>query len=183
MLRALWPLVNNRYFVECVLDGGSQIIAISERVWKQLGVPKNPEITISMQSANGTEERTLGLVTNLPFDFDDLRVYLHAHVVRDAPYDILLGRPFDILLQTQLDNRGNEDQYITLKDPNGSKTHTYATEPKGRPCTYMIKKKGDIRVIDDGSMRDPSGFDPQREIDRSQVEENDYYAYYPGSDF
>ena len=109
---------------------------MSEEVWKRLGIPRNNSVTVSMQAANGATSRTLGLVENLPFDFDGIKLYLHVHVVKDAPYDILLGRPFDILTKSRVENGDNEEQLITISDPNSAKTLTFSTEPRGVKPIY-----------------------------------------------
>ncbi|KAJ7244845.1 hypothetical protein C8J57DRAFT_1038457, partial [Mycena rebaudengoi] len=52
-IRAILPIVDNRHQVECIIDGGSQIIAMSEAVCLDLVLPYDPCIVLKMQSANG----------------------------------------------------------------------------------------------------------------------------------
>jgi hypothetical protein len=152
-LRTLFPLVAHKYFVESVLDPGCQIVAMSEKVWSQLEVPKDDSITVTMQSANGGMESTIGLVKNLPFNFEGLTIYLHVHVVRNAPYDILLGRPFDMLTRSKVQNISDDEQYITLHDPNSELSLTFATRPRGKPRYYLVHDGKEVKIVPDESMK------------------------------
>ncbi|KAJ7258618.1 hypothetical protein C8J57DRAFT_1073625 [Mycena rebaudengoi] len=55
------------------------------------------------------------------------------HVVRNPAYDILLGRPFDILTESIVRNFADENQTITIRDPNTGKVSTVPTIPRGSP--------------------------------------------------
>ncbi|KAJ7101247.1 hypothetical protein B0H15DRAFT_769685 [Mycena belliarum] len=56
-----------------------------------------------------------------------------VHVVRSPAYDILLGRPFDVLTESVVRNFSNENQTITICDPNTGKVATVPTVPRGPP--------------------------------------------------
>jgi len=47
-----------------------------------------------------------------------ITVYLQIHVIREPAYDILLGRPFDVVTESVVRNYANSDQTITIRDPN-----------------------------------------------------------------
>ncbi|PBL01896.1 hypothetical protein ARMGADRAFT_861228, partial [Armillaria gallica] len=126
-LRALTPTVDGIQEVESILDEGCQVVAMSYDVWQKLGLPLDPTIKISLQSANNESDWSEGICHNVPFDFGGLEVLLQVHVVKNAAYDILLGRPFSILTESKIDNRFNGDQLVTLTDPNTGKTVTLPT--------------------------------------------------------
>ena len=132
-LRSIVPLVDNHLKVESILDPGCQIIAMSEEVCHELALPYDPTIVLNMQSANGTIDRSLGLARNVPFLLGDLALYMQVHVIRRPAYDILLGRPFDVLTQSIVRNFRNEDQTITLHDPNSDKVITIPSISRGAP--------------------------------------------------
>jgi hypothetical protein len=132
-LRAIQPLVDNTLHVESILDPGCQIIAMSEDVCHELSLSYDPSIRLNMQSANGTVDQSLGLARNVPFYIGDLTVYMQVHVIRRPAYDILLGRPFDILTESVVRNYANEDQTITIHDPNSGRVATIPTIPRGPP--------------------------------------------------
>ena len=108
----------------------SQIILVSNLVVMELGIPYDPTVSISMQSANGTLDKSLGLVRNIPVKFGDLTFYLQMHVFENPPFDILLGRPFDKLTRSVIRNFANNDQTITLVDPNTERTCTLPTRDR-----------------------------------------------------
>jgi hypothetical protein len=58
---------------------------------------------------------------------------LQIHVIWSPAYDILLGRPFDVLTESMVKNFANEDQTITIVDPNSRRTATIPTIPRGPP--------------------------------------------------
>jgi hypothetical protein len=132
-LRSVFPLIDNQQDVESILDPGSQIIAMSEYLCTDLGLIYDPSIVLNMQSANGEVDQSLGLARNVPMTLGEITLYVQIHVIRSPAYDILLGRPFDILTESVVRNFANEDQTITIRDPNSGLRATIPTMPRGRP--------------------------------------------------
>ncbi|KAF9803503.1 hypothetical protein IEO21_09661 [Rhodonia placenta] len=120
-------LIDNKEQIECIVDPGSQIVAMSEEVCLGLNLLFDPTIQLNMQSANGEVDRSLGLIRNVPFRIGEIVLYLQAHVIRNTVYDILLGRPFDVLTQSVVKNFADENQTITILCPNTSETVTIPT--------------------------------------------------------
>lgn len=138
-LRSLMMLVDHQEHIEAIIDPGSQIIAMSETVCFNLGLHFDPTIQLNMQSANGEIDRSLGLARNVPCNVGDITLYFQIHVIRNPAYDILLGRPFDVLTESLIKNYKNEDQTITICDPNSGKVNTIPTIPRGKP-RHNIKR-------------------------------------------
>ena len=109
MLRLLILLVNNMSNVECMLDPGYQIIAMSEDVCHELMLPYDPTIILRMQSANSNVNHSLGLTHNISFVIGNLTLYMQVYVIRSPTYDILLGHLFDVLTESIVCNFRNED--------------------------------------------------------------------------
>ena len=130
-LRAIHPLVDHQRHVEAILDPGSQIIAMAEDVCFDLGLAYDPTIVLNMQSANGEVDQSLGLARNVPIQIGDMTLYIQVHIIRSPAYDILLGRPF-ILTESVVRNYANEDQTITIFDPNSGRCATVPTSARGR---------------------------------------------------
>ncbi|EED77375.1 predicted protein, partial [Postia placenta Mad-698-R] len=126
-IRSIIALVDNKEQIECIVDPGSQIVAMSEEVCLGLNLLFDPTIQLNMQSANGEVDRSLGLIRNVPFRIGEIVLYLQAHVIRNAAYDILLGRPFDVLTQSVVKNFADENQTITILCPNTGETVTIPT--------------------------------------------------------
>jgi hypothetical protein len=138
-LRAVVPLVNNHLKVQSILDPGCQIVAMSEDVCHELALAYDPSIVLHMESANGSVDPSLGLARNVPFLIGPITVYLQVHVIRSPAYDILLGRPFDVLTESIVRNFKNEDQTITVHDPNSGRVATIPTVGRGPP--KILKKQ------------------------------------------
>ena len=130
-LRAILPVVDGQEKVEAILDPGCQIVAMSEEICNAFALPYDPSIRLNMVSANGGVDQSLGLARNIPFLVGDITLYLQVHILREPAYDILLGRPFDVLTQSVVRNFPNEDQTVTILDPNTSKKATVPTIARG----------------------------------------------------
>ncbi|CDO72022.1 hypothetical protein BN946_scf184943.g57 [Trametes cinnabarina] len=126
-LRSIVGLMANKEYVEGVVDPGCMVIAMSEEACHALGLWYDPSVTLRMVSANGEVNSSLGLVRNIPFKVADIVLYLQVHVIRNAAYDLLLGRPFDVLMKSVVKNFNNEDQTITISCPNMGQVATIPT--------------------------------------------------------
>ncbi|KAG6858473.1 hypothetical protein C0991_002649, partial [Blastosporella zonata] len=56
--------LNNTSKVDCIINSGSQVVAISKAMAVKLGLSWDPCITLKMVSANGQTDTTLGLAKN-----------------------------------------------------------------------------------------------------------------------
>jgi hypothetical protein len=86
---------------------------------------------------------------NVHFDFGGVEVYLQVHVIRQPAYDILLGRPFDVLLTTSTQNYSNDTAIITLRDPNNQdRLVALPTQRRGKPhWRKQVKTEPDVKEI------------------------------------
>ncbi|KAK7440285.1 hypothetical protein VKT23_003921 [Stygiomarasmius scandens] len=140
-LRVAFPKINNTDLdVEVVLDSGSQIVSVATEVASALGLSWDPDVIIHMQSANGQLQPTKGLARNVPFKFGELTVYLQLHVIDNPPYQVLLGRPFDSLTESTVQNYANGDQDVTITCPNTRYRCTIGTFTRGKP--RMVHPRG-----------------------------------------
>ncbi|RPD64525.1 hypothetical protein L227DRAFT_495712 [Lentinus tigrinus ALCF2SS1-6] len=89
-----------------------------------------------MQSANGAVHETKGLARDVPVELrGGIVIYLQMHVVDRAPYDVLLGRPFDVLVScvSRCDSSGRQEIVVTC--PNTKKSLTIPTYVRGEATT------------------------------------------------
>jgi Aspartyl protease len=131
VLQSIHMLVDNKEQIECIVDQGSQIIAISEEVCHRLGLTYDPTIQLHMQSVNGAVDLSLGLSRNVACRIGPVTLYLQIHVIRSPTYHILLGGPFDVLTESIVKHFANADQTITIRDPNTGKVTTIPTISRG----------------------------------------------------
>ena len=135
-IRSIHALVDTSQKKECTVDPGCQVVAMSESTCHSLSLVYDPRIRLNMESANGTFDWSLGLARNVPFLIGTITLYLQVHVIRSPSYEILLGRPFDVLTESVIRNYTNEDQTITITDPNTEAQCTIPTFARG-----MYKKQ------------------------------------------
>jgi hypothetical protein len=141
-LRTIFPFVNGISHEESLLDSGSQIISMSEDAAIELGVAWDPDIQIHMQSANQQLEKSCGLAKNIPFRMGDLTVYLQVHVIKGVAYRILLGRPFDLITESEVKNKSDGSQTITLTCPNTQRRAVMPTFTRGKTPRVASKMPG-----------------------------------------
>ena len=132
-LQSIHTRVNFKDTLEAVVDGGSSIISMSEAACHHLRLTYDPSIYINMENANGTMDRTLGLARNVHCKIGGINLYFQIHILRNPAYDMLLGRPFDVLTRSTVQNFVDGNQTITIYDPNSSYVCTVPTFPRSRP--------------------------------------------------
>lgn len=148
-LRVIYPKVNgSKEEVEGVLDPGSQIISMKKRIAVGCGVSWDPDIVINMMSANGELNSTLGMARNVPVFIGDMTIYFQIHILEDAPYEMLIGRPFDALARTRIENDINGGQIITMTDPNDGHRCTIGTFARGKGKHIEPPPDGSLEPMD-----------------------------------
>lgn len=132
-LRAIFPEINAAGAKESILDPGSQIVSMGKMTAAALGLSWDPDLVMCMEGCHGDVEATLGLARNVRFDVGDVTLILQVHVVNKAPYEVLLGRPFDVLGRTIVNNDSDDGaQTITITDPTSGKKTTFPTFERGK---------------------------------------------------
>ncbi len=71
-----------------------------------------------MEGANGATNWTLGCAEYLPMRAGGIQVLVHVHVVENAPFRLLLGRPFQHALLCRIEDFPNGDVEVSVCDPN-----------------------------------------------------------------
>ena len=85
---------------------------------------------------------SLSLTRNVPFKIGPVTFYMQAHVIDSKTYEVLLGRPFDILTESVIRNFANEDQTITIHDPNTGQHVMVPTLARGSQKLVDAIEKG-----------------------------------------
>ena len=122
----------NGQTVECVLDSGSQIVAMSEEKWEELRLHICKDKVMVMEAANRSKSLTLGVIENLKVKVGVVELILQVQVVPNAPYDVLLGRPFYALAECVTEDFGSGKQHLTMKDPATGHKFTVPTRKRVR---------------------------------------------------
>ena len=141
----------------------------------------DPAITISMQSANGGVTPTKGMAHNVPFAFGNITLFLQVHIMETTVYDVLLGRPFDALARTEIQNSSDDMQSITICDPNSDARIVVPTRPRGKRLDEQFQLTNLIFEVADTKSRNTTPRSkigrtlpaPSRIIDDDDEEEED----------
>ncbi|KAJ3780536.1 hypothetical protein GGU10DRAFT_380509 [Lentinula aff. detonsa] len=142
-IRAINAIIGDRP-VHCITDGGCSIVGMSDAVCNALGITFDPTNKIEIQSANRGVNLTLGLAKDVPFRFGDITVFLQVHIIPSPAYDVLLGRPFEILTQAVFHNFLSGEQHLTITDPNNNRVVTIPTL-KREPPRFHNGEGRDVR--------------------------------------
>jgi hypothetical protein len=100
-----------------VIDPGSQIVAIRKDLADSLAMKPNPDAALEMEAANSATNWTLGCVEYLTLQIGDIPFKVHAHVIEDTPFRVLLSRPFQRVVLSILEDRPDGCVDLTIRDP------------------------------------------------------------------
>ncbi|KNZ76441.1 hypothetical protein J132_10416, partial [Termitomyces sp. J132] len=93
----------------------------------------DPDIRLHMESANKQVNESVGLACNVPFTFaEGFTVYLQVHIFEKPAYTILLGRPFDTLTESNIQNLQDGNAIITIRNPNTGRRTALPTMERGK---------------------------------------------------
>ncbi|TFK16675.1 hypothetical protein FA15DRAFT_552016, partial [Coprinopsis marcescibilis] len=93
----LWEIdvqVGGRMIMIATLDDGSELVIITRKKCLELGLPVNMRWVLMMEAANGSQEVMVGCMEWLEIKIGGMKTWAHAYIVETAPYDLLLGRPW-----------------------------------------------------------------------------------------
>jgi hypothetical protein len=124
-----------------VLDPGSQIVAICQDLAEEVGAKINERVKIEMEGANGVTSWTLGCAENLLMRIGNVSFRIHAHVVHEAPFRLLLGRPCQNLLLSNLEERPDGRVVVSIRDPNDRSRSIMV------PTRDRVRETGRLRVL------------------------------------
>jgi hypothetical protein len=131
-LRVIFPTFAPGVEPECILDGGAQVVVMRKDIWERLRTPITASKAMAMESANASTSTTLGLIENHPVQLGPITIYLQIQVVEEAPFEVLLGRPFfDITSCAEVSSSGGNHE-IRVKDPSSGIPYVFATQPRVR---------------------------------------------------
>lgn len=121
--------------VDAILDPGASVVCLRSDIWERLGsAPMAADDRITMEAANSTSTRSEGVVRNLPAKLGEIDLRLNVHVFEDAPYAMLLGRPFFAYIRSQLLDVDENTVHLIATDPHTGKSFRFATRPRPREC-------------------------------------------------
>ena len=81
---------------------------------QELNLPWNPDLNLNMRDANGGTKTNTGVVENLELTIAGISIFVHAWIIKKAPYRLLLGRPFQVAVQCNTEDIG---EMLIIFDP------------------------------------------------------------------
>jgi hypothetical protein len=148
-LQEIDVLVGGRIKEPGVIDPSSQIVAIRSDLAREVKAAINPENKVEMEGANGLTSWTTGCAEYLVMRISDISFPVHAHVVKDAPFHLLLRRPFQHMVQSSLDEQPDGQIRVTIRDPR-DRTRAISILSRDR-----LVRTGSIRLVAFQSARPP----------------------------
>ena len=131
-LRVIFPTFAPGVEPECILDGGAQVVVMRKDIWERLRVPIVASKAMAVESANATTSMTLELIENHPVQLGPITIHLQIQVVEEAPFEVLLGRPFfDVTSCSEVSRPGGGHE-IHVKHPTTGVPYVFPTEPRYR---------------------------------------------------
>ncbi|KAF5329970.1 hypothetical protein D9611_010409 [Ephemerocybe angulata] len=115
LLREMDVRVNGgKRWIVATVDSGSELVVVSRKMVEKCGLIPNEKIELSMEAANGAVEKMGGCVEWLEIEVEGMKTWVHAFVVEDAPYDLLLGLPWQkcVRMETVIREDGEIDLVI-----------------------------------------------------------------------
>lgn len=104
--------------IDTIIDTGSQLNICSKKVW-QLCIKRPMDVTkqITMNDANGGEGTLSGFLGEVPLRCGDVLTYANIYIGEKAPFNLLLGRPWQRGNYITIDER-LEGTFLVFKDKN-----------------------------------------------------------------
>ncbi|KAG0695664.1 hypothetical protein DFH29DRAFT_1005244 [Suillus ampliporus] len=115
-LREIRVTLNGTHSELGLLDEGSEIVVIREDVWRKMHAPINQNVRMQMQTANRGSQEMAGCIEMLEIDVEGIKTWAHAYVVPDAPYHLLLGRPWQRLIHLSK-AEDTDGIHVSIRDP------------------------------------------------------------------
>ena len=129
-LRVIRPKFGDGVSAECILDSGAQVVIMRKDIWEKLGIPIVADKLMNLEAANSARTMTMGLLEDLPVHLGSVTVFLQVQVIEEAPFEVLLGRPFfDVLSCSEVSSPGGNHQ-LHIKDPKTGTPYVFTTQPR-----------------------------------------------------
>ena len=129
-LRVIHPEFAPGFHPESILDSGAQACIIRSDVWERLNVPLSTDKVMKMEAANSETTFTIGVVEDYPIRLGKVVIKLQLQVVKDAPFQVLLGRPFfDVTSSSEVSERGGHHTLL-INNPNVGGRFKVVTHPR-----------------------------------------------------
>jgi len=115
-------------------------VVIRRDLAEEVNARINPNHLVEMEGANGATNWTLGCAEYLTMQVGNVPFKIHAHVVEDAPFRLLLGWPFGHAVSSAIEDLPSGETEVSVRDPADPTRRIYlpAHPRKGRTVGIKI---------------------------------------------
>lgn len=120
--------IQGKHMVTGIFDTGAALVCISTQAVIEFRLAHTKDISLTMQDANGGSKDTYGMIEDLELTIGGVSIFVQAYIIDDAPYQLLLGRPFQDVGNFDTENAGRT---LIMKDPCNNRITRIPTRPHG----------------------------------------------------
>jgi len=114
--------------VTAIIDTGSQLNIVNRETYKAvIRQPMNTTATLVLNDANGGTSTLRGKVDGVPLACGTIMTYANLYIHDNAPFDLLLGRPWQRENLISIDER-KDGTYLIFRSNNNNQTHELLVE-------------------------------------------------------
>jgi len=84
-----------------IIDSSCQVMIIHRDIWERLETPMKHIHVMFIELDNGQSNTTMGMIPSICFSIGKVSLYFLVQVIKEAPFECLLGLPFVSLASTQ----------------------------------------------------------------------------------
>jgi hypothetical protein len=138
--------------IRAILDTGSEMNIISREVVEEIRpmLPQQLDIGVKMTSANNINSQMSAHFQDVPLQIGEIETYANLYVMEDSPFQLLLGRPWQVdnLVSIDEDLKGTT---LILKNSAGKPIYKMFLETsnqfipfKKQPVSFLMRAQQDI---------------------------------------
>jgi hypothetical protein len=118
-------VIEDSLILSALLNNGSEINLMPQRVWERLDQPIDTTINWSLDGFKKTKEQdcktVLGVCHDVKVNIEEVKSQISIFVVNDANADLLLGRPWEMAVRATYVNEEDESYSCIIKNNDGTR--------------------------------------------------------------
>ncbi|KAL5485935.1 hypothetical protein ACEPAI_6979 [Sanghuangporus weigelae] len=122
--------LNDMLQVNGVLDSGSSFIGIPRRIWRQIKLPACISNPTHIHTASPTPNQSSHIIPSVKISIPGFSMHAPVHILENAPFDLLLGRPFFAHTHAVVADLAEHYQNLYITDPVTGEVFCLPTCPK-----------------------------------------------------
>ncbi|KAL5513599.1 hypothetical protein ACEPAH_3998 [Sanghuangporus vaninii] len=125
--------LNDTLQVNGVLDSGSSFIGIPRHIWRQIKSPACISNPTHIQTASPNPSQSCHIIPCVKISLPGFAMHAPVYILENAPFDLLLGRPFFAHTHAVTADLGEHCQTLYITDPATAEVFCLPTSPRSPP--------------------------------------------------